>query len=143
MGYYVHFQVSWNNGSVEDLKPIAEKYLKLVNDEMYLERELRFFFESVASGKSYFHGRKGDFWAFGTIGNYLQPENFIKSVMPFFKECYEKNYIFDFERVLFMCEPEQSESVDIYQLRPVRESNDSPLVVEKFSSKHEWYWGQM
>ena len=136
MGFYVHLQVSWGGGSSVAVPQIARKHLeKLTCKDKETFNEAHWFFESVISGKSFFGGPKGDFWAWGVIGNYTNVEEFIELTKPFFMELYKCGELLEHDRVIFQCEPEQNESVSIYQL-----SSDGN--VEEFSSGGKWFWGQ-
>lgn len=133
MGCYVHLQVSWaGGGTKEEVQELAKRW----HGKSWKGcPEARWFFEDVVSGKSYFSGPKGTLWAWGTVGNYSDPDEFIKVTKEFFDEMYKANYLFEHDRVIFFCEPEQNESVQIYQ----RSSDGN---VNCFSSDGAWYWGQ-
>lgn len=138
MGYYVHIQVSWNGGELEITKPIAEKHgdkLPPPTENWEVYRETRLFFESVISGKSYFGGPKGDFWCWGLIGNHTSMDTFIELTKPFFMDLFACGELLESARVIYMHEPEDAESVDIYQLYVSGE-------VEKLTSEGKWFWGQ-
>jgi hypothetical protein len=153
MGYYVYLQVSWGGGEPDEVSPLAMKHASAVaasftDPVLDWEQAVLVFLRDVGSGKAYFGGSKGDFWVWGTIGNYLSVDKFVEYVKPFFTELYGSGILPDHHRVVFMCEKEQSETVAIRELgcNPVPtlfNKGIGGLYVKNHSSEGKWCWGQM
>jgi hypothetical protein len=137
MGFDVHIQIAWEGGKIEEVKPVAEEFLKqyLTQGEDNTSDEIIQFLNDVISGKSCFEGRKGWLWLWGLIGNYTHGEEILIELMPFFKTLFDKKILLDFYRIILFEEPEQTESVNIYEL-------DNTGKIKKYSSEGKWCWMQ-
>lgn len=141
MGHYVHWLVSWNNGTPDELKPLAEAALATMPQPSPghypddYDGDAEWFLQQVRDGRGHFCGPKGDLWAIGQIGNYSNGDSIAKAILPFVKAMWERGYLFDFERVIIFDEQEQSERPIIYQI-------EHPGIITRYESEG-WYWGQM
>lgn len=107
-------QVSWIDGEQEEIKPIAQRMLDetvWLTDEDYVKKsnldyntnmEVKDFLESIVSEKSCFKGWKGILWLWGTLGKFTDIKYFLKMIIPFFKELWEKEIILEERRVIII-----------------------------------------
>jgi len=114
MGGTTLLQVSWIDGEQEEIKPIAQRMLDetvWLTDEDYVKKrnldyntnmEVKDFLESIVSEKSCFKGWKNILWLWGTVGKFTDIEYFLKMIIPFFKELWEKEIILEERRVVII-----------------------------------------
>ena len=150
MVYYTLVSVIWYGAEYDEVKPIAEKYLRKFRSEAedikrkegYIPSEyygVIDFLEAIVSGKAYFNDLV---WSYSRVFNHFNYHEFIDLVKQFFKELYEKEVLFpgyEFDRILILIENEQTNNVEVFSIYYDDELND--IVVERYESEGKWFLG--
>lgn len=142
MGFYVHWQISWGAGSLDEVVPVAKEWYDTLTGEDGTPtcEESTHFLEDIISGKAHFEGHKGDFWGWGTIGNYTETGRMLHDLHPFFKNLFVRGVLSESDRIVMFEEQEQSETVTITWLVWDDGAKD---VVAMTTQTSAWYWGTL
>jgi hypothetical protein len=113
MGYYCYTLISF---PVDDQPETKKKLWEIANN--HLERLKQNedsssissgFLCAVAEGNGFNCHHKGSAFAYAAVGNYVNIDQLVKDLLPFFDELWETDYLhlFHHEHVIIMVNPEQ------------------------------------
>ena len=124
MGFYVHLHVAFACNSNDGVAALAKKHLAEVPAPVdgYREggeKEAVWYLEELSKRTGNNPGPKGGISLWGVIGNYTEPEKFVSTLLPFFKELLSGSIEggpCSFEHIIVFHEREQTEQASAIEV---------------------------
>lgn len=136
MGHYVHIHLAFSCDRNEGVAALAKKHLPLLTTDSASDDyciEAIWFLESLSERTGYNPGPKGGLSLWGITGNYTRGDEFVRVLLPFWKELLVSEVDggpFNFERIVVFEEHEQSVDVGAgaraFEIRLVDDSDKLP-----------------
>lgn len=154
MASEVTIALFWTGGERQDVKAAAEAAIdKIVQNEEHTYsgspyRDAATILNAIAEGKGCICGPKGEGWAISYVGNYSQPEEILKVLLPFFKRLWPYKYRFGpvneggektktivlgFHNFIMVAQSEHADKVSIWKVK-------YPGEIEKIESDIPLSW---
>ena len=147
MGFYVHVQISFSVHSVPAMARLASEHRARLDEGK--ERDAVRILLAMEEGERYVgHGPKGSLFCFGFVGNYSNGESIAEALAPMIEQMLrEDEAASDFDHVVLLVEPEQTESAQAFEMYLVAPDASTPSRYGKLTTRHHdglpFCWGQM
>ena len=142
MAWDVHIHVCFSCVDNDPVAALAQKHLDLLPvgnlDLGDSNREAHWFLESLSTRTGENHGTKGGLSLWGMIGNYVDGDDFVEVLKPFWSDLLSgKHGPLDFEHVVVFTEQEQDGYAVSYEIR-----NDQGNIVVSKCDRLPFCWNQ-